>query len=259
MTRAHAFWSIGFFSAGLFGAWLGQLGISPQVHLGLAIPISLIGTALLLGRFEPSPNRAGTSTEAAPRFAAPTGAIMVLVGVTVCSMLLEGASMDWSAIYMRNLFDPGPFIAGFAVACFAFSQAAARFFADRYVERYSPAAVARVLLSVLFIAVLIVFFSPLPWLSLFGFVLTGIGTSAIFPLAMSAAAQRRDRSAAINVAALAQTSFLTFLLAPPLLGGIAQNWGIRWSFGIGLPLILVALMLAGSLGRRPVSHEAPAE
>ena len=30
MNRAHAFWSIGFFSAGLFGAAMGQLGISPQ-------------------------------------------------------------------------------------------------------------------------------------------------------------------------------------------------------------------------------------
>jgi len=47
----------------------------------------------------------------------------------------------------------------------------------------------------------------------------GVGTSAIFPLAMSAAAQRSDRPAAINVAALAQTSFVAFLLGPPLLGG----------------------------------------
>lgn len=259
MNRAHAFWSIGFFAAGLFGAWLGQLGISPQLHLAIAIPISLLATLLLLGRFEPSPQRAGSSTEAAPRFAVPTGAIMVLVGVTVCSMLMEGASMDWSAIYMRNLFDPGPFVAGIAVACFAFSQAATRFFVDRYVERYSPTGVARVLLSVLFVAALIVFFSPATLLSLFGFVLTGVGTSAIFPLAMSAAAQRSDRSAAINVAALAQTSFVVFLLAPPLLGGIAQNWGIRWSFGVGLPLIVLAFALAGSLGSRPMPAEVAAE
>ena len=35
---------------------------------------------------------------------------------------------------------------------------------------------------------------------------------------MSAAAQRTDRPAATNVAALAQISFVSFLLAPPLLG-----------------------------------------
>ena len=65
----------------------------------------------------------------------------------------------------------------------------------------------------------------------------GVGTSAIFPLAMSAAAQATDRPAAVNVAALAQTSFLTFLVGPPLLGMVATEWGIRWSFGIALPLV----------------------
>lgn len=259
MNRAHAFWSIGFFAAALFGAGLAQLGLTPQLHLFIAIPISLLGTMLLLGRYEPSPNRAGTSTEAAPRFSAPSAAIMVLVGVTLCAMLMEGASTDWSAIYMRNLFNPGPFVVGLGVASFAFFQAATRFFADRFVERYSPTAVARTLLAVLFVATFVVFVSPDPILSLTGFALIGFGTSGIFPLAMSAAAQRSDRPAATNVAALAQTSFVMFLLAPPLLGGIAQSWGIRWSFGIGLPLIVLGFLLAGNLGSRPMPHGAPAE
>ena len=252
MNRSHAFWSIGFFAAGLFGAWMAQLGISPQTHLLIVIPIGLLGVALLLGRFEAAPHRTGTNTDAAPRFAAPTGAIMVLVGVTLSAMLLEGGSMDWSAIYMRNLFDPGPFITGLGVAIFAFSQAATRFFADAYVEKHSPEGVARALLTVLLIGTLIVFFSPWPILSLVGFAMGGIGTSAIFPLAMSAAAQRTDRPAVINVAALAQNSFVIFLLGPPLLGFVAQTLGIRWSFGVGLPLIVLSFVLAGSLGKKPV-------
>jgi len=174
-------------------------------------------------------------------------------------MLLEGASMDWSAIYMRNLYNPGPFLTGFAVTTFAFSQATTRYFADAFVERHSPKGVARTLLVILFLGTLVVYFSPFPWLSLVGFAALGVGTSAIFPLAMSAAAQRTDRPAAINVAALAQTSFVVFLLAPPILGFIAQSLGIRWSFGIGLPLIVLSFVLAGVLGSRPVPHEAPAE
>lgn len=259
MNRAHAFWSIGFFAAAMFGAWLGQLGISPQLHLMAAIPLTALATALLLGRYQPSPNRAGTSTEAAPRFAAPSGAILVLVGVTLCAMLMEGASADWSAIYMRNLFDPGPFLVGIAPACFAFFQSATRFFADRFVERYSPVAVARVLLAILFAGTLIVFFSPAAEISLVGFAMLGLGTSVIFPLAMSAAAQRADRPAAINVAALAQTSFVVFLLGPPLLGSIGQTFGMQWSFGIGLPLIVLGFLLAGALGTRPLPHEAAAQ
>jgi hypothetical protein len=63
-----------------------------------------------------------------------------------------------------------------------------------------------------------------------GFALIGAGTSVIFPLAMSAAAQLTDRPAPTNVASLAQISFVAFLLGPPLLGYIAERFGIRWSF-----------------------------
>ena len=91
--------------------------------------------------------------------------------------------------------------------------------------------VTRVLLGIMTIGILLVFFPMHEWVSLAGFALLGIGSSAIFPLAMSAAAQRTDRPAAVNVAALAQISFVTFLLAPPALGYIAEHWGITWSFG----------------------------
>jgi MFS family permease len=83
----------------------------------------------------------------------------------------------------------------------------------------------------------------------------GIGSSALFPLAMSAAAQQTDRPAAINVAALAQFSFTAFLLGPPLLGLIAEHFGIQWTFGVGLPLVLLGLVSVQVLGPRPVTRE----
>jgi MFS family permease len=129
-----------------------------------------------------------------------------------------------------------------------------RFFADSFVERYNPVNVSRALLVVLGIGVCCVYFATAEWMALLGFGLMGVGTSVIFPLAMSAAAQRTDRPAATNVAALAQTSFVAFLLGPPLLGFIAEHWGIRLSFGIGLPLVVLSFVLAGSLGRKPLPH-----
>ena len=116
-------------------------------------------------------------------------------------------------------------------------------------------AVARTLLSVLGLGALLVFFATSAPMALSGFALMGIGTSALFPLAMSAAAQRTDRPAAINVAALAQISFVAFLLGPPLLGLIAETFGIRFSFGVGLPLVVLSFLAAGALGHRPISHE----
>lgn len=255
MNRAHAFWSFGFFSSGIVSALIAQTRLSPQLHLLLMIPVVVIGVALLLGKFDPAPHRTGTSTEEAPRFAMPTMAIMVLVAVTLSAMIMEGAGIDWSAIYMTDVFEVSPFLAGFAVALGAGTQAVTRFFADPFVERYSPTAVSRVLLGVLGVGVLLVFFATSDWMALIGFGLMGVGTSVIFPLAMSAAAQRTDRPAATNVASLAQISFVAFLLGPPLLGYVAEHFGIRWSFGIGLPLVVLSFIVAGALGRKPIPHE----
>ena len=253
MNRAHSFWSMGFFGAGLFGGALAHLGISPQLHLALIVPIVAISMALFLGGYQPAPSRFVGTGKKAPMLARPTLPILVLVAVTLSAMLMEGASIDWSAIYMRTVFESGPFVAGFTVALFAFSQATTRFFADSFVDRYSPSGVARVLLAMMATGVVIVFFSPAPFFSMLGFALLGIGTSALFPLAISAAAQRTDRPAAINVAALSQISFVAFLLGPPLLGFVSDHWGIRSAFGIGIPFIILSLLTAGSLGRRPAA------
>ncbi len=250
MNRAHSFWSMGFFGAGLFGGAMAHLGLSPQLHLALVVPIVALSMALFLGGFKPAPARFAATGDKAPMFARPTLPILVLVAVTLSAMLLEGASIDWSAIYMRTVFDSGPFIAGFTVALFAFSQATTRFFADSFVDRHSPSGVARVLLAAMAAGVLIVFLSPAPSLSMLGFALLGIGSSAIFPLAISAAAQRTDRPAAINVAALSQISFIAFLLGPPLLGFVSDHFGIRSAYGVGIPFIVLSLLTAGSLGRR---------
>ena len=253
MNRAHAFWSFGFFAAGLIGGIVAQRGISPQLHLLTMIPLSLVLTLLILGRFDPAPERTGSHGDE-PKFAAPTAGIMALVAVTLAAMAMEGGYMDWSVIYMDSIYQSAPFMAALAVTVGALAQGITRFFADSFVERYSPVAVTRVLLGIMTIGILLVFFPFREWTSLLGFALLGIGSSAICPLAMSAAAQRADRPAAVNVAALAQTSFVTFLLAPPILGFIAEHWGIRWSFGIGLPLVVLSFAFAGALGRKPVSH-----
>lgn len=247
MNRAHSFWSFGFFGAGLTGAIAKGLGLSPQVHLFVMVPIITAGTIYLLSSYAPSPARELQKDENAPRFATPSLPIVILFVFTLSGMLGEGASNDWSVIFMRNTFEAAPFINASAFAIGAFSQAIARYFADGFVDRYGPLAVARTMIGSLGIGALLVTFSPAPAIALLGFVLMGFGTSGIFPLAMSAAARRTDRPAAINVASLAQTSFVVFLFGPPLLGFVAEHWGIRVSFGLILPLVLASWFTAKAL------------
>jgi len=261
MNRSHAFWSIGFFSASALGALMAYCNVSPQLHLWGVVVLSVVVTTLLLGKFEAAPLREADHTHAdvaPPRFATPTAAILVLVVVTLPAMVLEGAGFDWSAIYMRDVFGSSAFLGGVAVATGAAAQALMRYFADRFVEKHSPVVVSRVLISVLAVGDLLVFASPSEWASLVGFALLGVGSSAIFPLAMSAAAQRTDRPSTVNVASLAQNAFVIFLLAPPLLGFVAQSFGIRWAFGIALPLVVASLWLSAAMGASGV-RSAPTD
>ncbi|MBL0150317.1 MAG: MFS transporter [Ideonella sp.] len=250
MSRAHAFWSIGFFAAGLVGAGFAQIGLGPQLHLVVMVAVVTALCLLLLGGLEPAAHRPDAHAGEAPHWARPTAATLVLVAATLAAMVLEGAGAEWSAIYVRDVFNGAPFLAGAAVAAGAGAQAVARLMADRFVERYQPVRVARTLLVLMGLGAVMVLTAPHLAVAFAGFALMGVGTSAIFPLAMSAAAQATDRPAAVNVAALAQTSFIAFLVGPPLLGFVATQWGIRWSFGVGVPLVVLGWFAARALSPR---------
>src|SRR5271165_2997868 len=88
MNRAHAFWSFGFFSAGIISSLIAQSRLLPQIHLLLMVPLVVAGVALLLGRFDPAPHRSGASDQKPPQVAAPTLAIMALVAVTLSAMIM---------------------------------------------------------------------------------------------------------------------------------------------------------------------------
>lgn len=242
MNRSHAFWSFGFFGAGAVGIAMKAADINPTVHLaGMAI-VSGIAAFLILRGFAPAATRSVEEGDK-PRFVVPTTGILLLVMFTLSAMILEGAGADWSVIFMRDVFEVSPAINTTAFALGALAQAITRYFADGYVEKYGPVRVASILVSTLGVGAVMVTFATHPAMALVGFALMGMGTSVVFPLAMSAAAQRTDRPSATNVAALAQLSFVSFLVAPPALGFVAEHFGIRWSFGIGIPLVLISLVL----------------
>ena len=241
MNRSHSFWSLGFVFSGLIGAILAQLNISSIIHFSLSFLFCSFLTIYFFNKYIPSPIRpnSGSNTRF---FIIPTKGILSLVVFTFSGMLIEGAGIEWSIIFMRDIYSTPSFINGMAFILGAFSQFIIRYFADGFIERYGPINISRISIIMMFTGVLIVFVSPVPYLALLGFTLMGGGNAVIFPLAMSAAAQKTDRPAAVNVASLAQISFLVFLIGPPLLGFIAENYGIRFSFGISLPLLILSWM-----------------
>jgi MFS family permease len=130
-------------------------------------------------------------------------------------------------------------------------MAVARLSMDPVIDRYSPRRVAAGLLGIATAGLVLVAAAPHPYVALFGFALTGIGCSSVYPIAISAAARRTDRPASVNVAALGQMTFIVFFVGPPLLGFVAEHFGIRFSYWIIVPLIVGALVAAKVLSAAP--------
>ncbi len=254
MNRAHGMWSLGFFVTALVAAGARQAAIPTTVHTGVVFLVVAAAAGLLLRGMTNAPHRPGAAgAEAvAPRIALPNLGLLPLCIIAVAAFLIEGTGIDWSVIYMRDTFDVAPFIGGLSLTLFTALMALGRLFADPVVDRFGPRAVATTLLAIAAIGSLAIGLAPHPYVAIAGFGLIGLGSSSVYPLAVSAAAQRTDRPSAVNVAALAQVSFVVFFLGPPLLGFVAEHFGIRLSYLLVLPVIVGGLLLAGALEpRRP--------
>lgn len=163
---------------------------------------------------------------------------------------------------MRDVFNSEPFIGGTGLTLFAFFMAVARLFVDPVVDRHGARTVAIVLLTTAALGITMVWLAPHPYIALAGFALMGGGCSAVYPMAVTAAAQRTDRPSVINVAAVGQMSVVVFFLAPPLLGLVGEHWGIRNAYLVCLPLILASLLASRALAprrgeTRPMLAEQP--
>lgn len=252
MNRAHGFWSLGFFVTALASSFIRQAGISIQLHLAVTFAIVVVAGTIAIRGMQNASAPAPSQTEGA-HMALPTLGMLPLCVIGVGAFLVEGAGIDWSAIYMRDVFAVEPFVGGMGLTLFAFFMALVRLFADRFVDRYGSRIVALVSLALAAIGIACVWLAPVPEIALAGFAMMGAGCSAVYPLAVSAAAQRDDRSAHVNVAALAQMSFVVFFLAPPLLGFVAEHAGIRMSYLVCLPIILAALFSTRALAPKRIA------
>ncbi len=252
MSRAHGMWSLGFFVTAFIAAGVRQLGISPELHIFGALVVAGIAGYFVFSKIENAPHRPDSHAGDMPLVAFPTIGLLPLCLIGAAPLLVEGGGIDWSAIYMRDVFDASPFLGGMSITVFSLFMALARIFMDPVVDRYSPRIVAGTLLAIAALGLVIVGVAPNPYVALFGFVLMGLGCSSVYPLAVSAAAQRTDRPASVNVASLGQMTFVVFFAGPPLLGFVAQSFGIRMSYFAILPLLIAALLVIRALAPKPV-------
>lgn len=250
MSRVHGMWSFGFFVTALVAAVVRQANISIELHTFLALIVVVISGSVVFSKMENAPKRLEDHAGDTPHFAFPTIGLLPLCLLGAAPLFVEGAGVDWSAIYMRDVFGVEPLIGGLSVTLFSLAIAMGRLGMDPVVDRFGPRTVAIVLLCMAVTGLIIVASANDPFVALAGFVLAGLGCSSVYPLAVSAAARRSDRPASVNVAALGQMTFVVFFAGPPLLGFVAEHFGIRNSYWIVVPVLILALFATKALTAR---------
>ncbi|BBL79525.1 MFS transporter [Rubrobacter xylanophilus] len=247
LSSFHAAFSLG----GLTGSALGGLAAARGVgvlHHFLAV------SALALLAFAPAflamlPASADAGSGGGPAFRRPTRALAGLGVVAFCVLLGEGAMADWSAVYLDDTLGTGPGLAAAGYAAFSVAMTAGRLAGDRLNRRFGPAAVVRSggALAAFGLGASLAAVHPLAALA--GFACAGLGFSAVFPAALSAAGHSPDMPPGSAIAAVSTAGYLGFLVGPPAIGFLAELAGLGGALYLVVALSATIALLSGAVGR----------
>ena len=157
--------------------------------------------------------------------------------------LTEGVMADWAAVYMAERLGESGAWAALAVTVFAGLMAFGRFVGDIIKRLFGAVTHARITVGCA-AAGLVIVISPLPVsLTYVGFALLGFGTSAAYPLGVSAIAALDDRYEAPNIAFAATMAMGGFLIGPPLIGFLSEAFSLAVAFAALMPGLAFAFYL----------------
>ncbi|MEM8729054.1 MAG: MFS transporter [Pseudomonadota bacterium] len=231
MSSFHAMWSLGTGA----GAALGYVATANGLDLAWHFALAPVLAAVFLGPFLGLPWQSETRQAQAsdPAFALPRGPLILVGFFALSAALGEGATADWSAVYLRDTLGSTEAQATLGFAVFSVAMVGMRLCADQLVRRFGAVFIARTCALIAAIGIVLVTgLSSFP-AALAGFFLMGVGYAPLVPLAFSRAAADRDVPPGQAIAAVATLGYGALLLGPPVIGQIAEISSLR----LGLALL----------------------
>jgi MFS family permease len=181
-----------------------------------------------------------------PVFALPSGAVLLLGLVGFGSFFAEAAVADWSAVFLARSRGADAGLAATGYAAFSLAMAACRFAGDPVVHRLGrrPVLVGSAALTAVGLTLAVTLPGPVPAVA--GFGLAGVGAACVVPLVFSAAgaAEPDPRRRPHALAAVATTSYLGWLSAPPAIGAVAEVTSVGGGLAVAAVVTAVAAVLA---------------
>ena len=227
MSGMHAFWSLGgFVGAGLYGVWVGLLGLSPFQSTAIAAGLILLLTAVFGRHLIPYGGGGGTL------LALPRG-IIVFVGMTAfIAFLSEGAVMDWGGVYLTTVRGMDLALAGTGYSVFSAAMLTMRFLGDRVVQRIGALLVAVGGALLAFGGILLVMFAPVDALLYVGFFAIGIGSANIVPVFFSLMGRQNVMPVSAAVSAVSTMGYLGILAGPAAIGFVSSLTTLQTAFAM---------------------------
>ncbi len=259
MPVFHAFFSFGTIIGAGLGALAEAVHLPIAVHLG-AVAVIFGGGAIIAVRFLQSEHV--VHEDAAPseptwrdRLSIWRDPRTIIIGLIVLGMAFaEGSANDWLALAMVD--GHGTTKAGGALVfgVFVTAMTVGRLGGVRLLDRFGRVPVLRASAVLAGVGLVVLIFVPVLWISIVGVVLWGLGASLGFPVGMSAAADD-PRTAAARVSAVATIGYFAFLVGPPVIGFLGQQFGLLHALLVVLVLVAVAGVASGAA--RPSSSPLP--
>ncbi|MFE1588797.1 MFS transporter [Streptomyces sp. NPDC058737] len=258
MSGLHGMWSAGALIGSAAGTLAAHLGTDARTHHVLAAAVlTVTGLVACTWVLDLQP---AEDEDPPPRFALPPRSALLIGAVGFCAVFAEGASLDWSAVYLRDELETS---AGLAAACttgFTLTMALSRLVGDKVVDRFGAVRTVRVSGVLATLGGLLVVVGGHPAVAMTGFALMGLGIAVVVPLCF-AAAGRAGSNPSLAIAGVATITYTSGLVAPSAIGGLAQATSLVVSFGLVTVLacclvVFARVLRAGDRNRPTISPPA---
>jgi MFS family permease len=253
MSGLHGSWSIGAFA----GAGIGALAVAADITLSVQLlvlgTIALLVAGLLSTRMLPAAaERPGDLNALAAADRRPgrrvsrwSGGMVLLGAIAFSAMLCEGATADWSAVYLSGPLHARGVVPGLGYAAFSLAMVTVRLSGNRLLTRFRPERLLPALVAVATIGFAAALLIARPLAALLGFACLGIGLASVVPAVFSAAGRIPGLSPGTAVATASACGWAGFVCGPPLIGRLS-GWA-SLPVALGLLPVLTAFLVAGTL------------
>ena len=162
----------------------------------------------------------------------PNAALWLLISISLCTNLTEGAMADWSAVYMREIIQAPGTMAGWGFAVYAFFMAGGRFLGDELIGRFGSRAALRTCGILAALGLITVVLVNSTAAALAGFALTGMGVSLAAPILYAASARTPGMAKGAGLATMNTFAMAGFLGGPVFIGLLAKVSSLQVAFAV---------------------------